>query len=177
PGRAQRSAHSPPADPDDVVRLYFRPAAAVDRHGCRRRGATPDRHGHHRRHDLLDWVRHLPRPRPLRAGRAAIPPREGDALGDGTAAEGRAPPTGASAHDRAHGRRKLMTSRSLGALIVGVALLTGCASLRNKLLHGVGPDYQRPSVMPPEEFRGLLGPPEAASLADLPWWGVFGDPV
>jgi len=70
-----------------------------------------------------------------------------------------------------------MTSRSLGALIVGVALLTGCASLRNKLLHGVGPDYQRPSVMPPEEFRGMLGPPEAASLADLPWWGVFGDPV
>lgn len=65
----------------------------------------------------------------------------------------------------------------LGALVVGVALLTGCATLRDKLLHGVGPDYKRPSVTPPEEYRGMLGPPEAASLADLPWWGVFGDPV
>jgi outer membrane protein, multidrug efflux system len=70
-----------------------------------------------------------------------------------------------------------MPSRTLGALVVGVALLTGCAALRDKLLHGVGPDYKRPSVTPPEEYRGMLGPPEAASLADLPWWGVFGDPV
>jgi multidrug efflux system outer membrane protein len=65
----------------------------------------------------------------------------------------------------------------LCALVVGAALLTGCATLRNKLLHGVGPDYERPPVVTPPEYRGMLGPPDAASLADLPWWDLFGDPV
>ena len=65
----------------------------------------------------------------------------------------------------------------LGALVVGVALLTGCATLRNKLLHGVGPDYERPPVVTPPQYRGFLGPPDAASLAELPWWSLFGDPV
>ena len=30
---------------------------------------------------------------------------------------------------------------------------------------------------PPEKFRGQVTPVEAASLADLPWWEVFGDPT
>jgi len=43
----------------------------------------------------------------------------------------------------------------------------------------VGPDYKRPASTIPAEFRGLgsenpIGP---ASIADLPWWQVFGDPV
>lgn len=46
------------------------------------------------------------------------------------------------------------------------AFLTACA---------VGPDYARPSLTPPKTFRGELTAPEAASLADLPWWEVFGD--
>jgi outer membrane protein, multidrug efflux system len=70
-----------------------------------------------------------------------------------------------------------MRSTRVGTLVVGAALLAGCASLRNKVLHGVGPDYKRPSVSSPQAYRGMLGSPDAASLADLPWWGVFGDPV
>jgi multidrug efflux system outer membrane protein len=45
-------------------------------------------------------------------------------------------------------------------------LLAGCA---------IGPDYARPALTPPETFRGQVTPVEAASLADLPWWDVFGD--
>jgi len=55
--------------------------------------------------------------------------------------------------------------RAAVALLIA-ALATGCA---------VGPDYARPALAPPEEFRGQVTPVEAASLADLPWWEVFGD--
>ena len=41
----------------------------------------------------------------------------------------------------------------------------------------VGPDYERPAVQTPDDFRGHIGPAEAASFADLPWWEVFGDPA
>jgi multidrug efflux system outer membrane protein len=56
---------------------------------------------------------------------------------------------------------------ALGLLALAVA---GCT---------VGPDYKRPGSTAPAEFRGLgpdnpVGP---ASLAELPWWEVFGDPV
>jgi multidrug efflux system outer membrane protein len=51
------------------------------------------------------------------------------------------------------------------AILVGSA---GCA---------VGPDYRRPEVNAPAAFRSEAGPREAASLADLPWWEVFDDPV
>jgi outer membrane protein, multidrug efflux system len=50
-------------------------------------------------------------------------------------------------------------------IVIGV-LFAGCA---------VGPDYTRPTVTAPEKFRGQVTPVEAASLADLPWWDVFGD--
>jgi outer membrane protein, multidrug efflux system len=39
----------------------------------------------------------------------------------------------------------------------------------------VGPEYQRPVVTPPTQFRSQIGPAEASSLADLPWWQVFND--
>jgi multidrug efflux system outer membrane protein len=39
----------------------------------------------------------------------------------------------------------------------------------------VGPNYKRPTVNAPEQFRSALTPAEQASLADLPWWGVFKD--
>ena len=39
----------------------------------------------------------------------------------------------------------------------------------------VGPDYVRPETPAPPEFRGQIGPAEATSLADLPWWEVFED--
>lgn len=45
------------------------------------------------------------------------------------------------------------------------------------LLHGcaVGPNYQRPKVNAPVEFRGAEGAAEQTSIADLPWWEVFKD--
>jgi outer membrane protein, multidrug efflux system len=48
-------------------------------------------------------------------------------------------------------------------------LLAGCT---------VGPNYQRPKVAVPENFRAPspLPEPEAASLADLKWFEVFRDP-
>ena len=58
-------------------------------------------------------------------------------------------------------------SRTGLACVMG-ALLAGCA---------IGPDYARPAVTSPEQFRGQVTPVEAASLADLPWWEVFGDPT
>jgi outer membrane protein, multidrug efflux system len=60
-----------------------------------------------------------------------------------------------------------VTTRQLVAAGVLVAL-TGCA---------IGPDYQRPVDLPaPVEFRGVLSPQQAESIADLPWAEVFNDP-
>jgi len=41
----------------------------------------------------------------------------------------------------------------------------------------LGPDYTRPTVAIPDNFRGLQGPSTPESLADVPWWEVFKDPV
>lgn len=51
-----------------------------------------------------------------------------------------------------------------------VAILTfaGCA---------VGPNYKRPAVNAPTGFRGATTDVSTNSLADLPWWSVFKDPV
>ena len=51
----------------------------------------------------------------------------------------------------------------LAALVV----LAGCA---------VGPNYQRPAVNAPAQFRFAEGA-DTNSLADLPWWQVFEDPT
>jgi outer membrane protein, multidrug efflux system len=61
-------------------------------------------------------------------------------------------------------RRK--SGRPTLVAMVMATLVTGCA---------VGPDYARPALTPPEKFRGQVTSVEAASLADLPWWEVFGD--
>jgi outer membrane protein, multidrug efflux system len=44
-------------------------------------------------------------------------------------------------------------------------LLPGCL---------VGPNYRRPSVNAPTDFRGA-GAPQQDSIADLPWWEIFKD--
>jgi len=54
-----------------------------------------------------------------------------------------------------------------GLATVLLLLLGGCL---------VGPKYQRPVVTSPPVSRGQVSP-EAASLADLPWWEVFRDPA
>jgi multidrug efflux system outer membrane protein len=51
-------------------------------------------------------------------------------------------------------------------LIVAVALLAGCA---------VGPNYRRPAVNVPENYR-FAESATTNSLAELPWWQVFKDP-
>lgn len=63
-----------------------------------------------------------------------------------------------------------MTRTASGLIASGVAalaLLGGCA---------IGPDYKRPVVADPQTFRGVATA-EAASLADLPWWEAFQDPI
>ena len=51
---------------------------------------------------------------------------------------------------------------------VVVLTLAGCA---------VGPNYQRPAVNAPAGFRDATNHISTNSFADLPWWGVFKDPV
>ena len=45
-------------------------------------------------------------------------------------------------------------------------LMTGCM---------VGPDYKKPDVPVPNDFRAQITPVDATSFADLPWWSVFND--
>jgi outer membrane protein, multidrug efflux system len=54
---------------------------------------------------------------------------------------------------------------SLGISALLLALLAGCA---------VGPNYKRPGANVPPAFRGAAA--QTNSLAELPWWEVFGDP-
>jgi len=56
----------------------------------------------------------------------------------------------------------LSARRTLGVALAAAAL--GCA---------IGPDYQRPGLPTPLAFRDQ--PEAATSIADLPWWEVFGD--
>jgi multidrug efflux system outer membrane protein len=57
-----------------------------------------------------------------------------------------------------------------GALAALLVLFSACK---------MGPNYQRPAVAVPANYRDLSGsqqmPPQAASYADLPWWQVFQD--
>ncbi|MGH7810274.1 MAG: TolC family protein, partial [Candidatus Binatia bacterium] len=64
------------------------------------------------------------------------------------------------------GFRFRVSGAVVGAVIV--FLLTGCT---------LGPDYLRPNVLIPDNHRGVVGAPAAESLADLPWWELFKDPV
>src|ERR1700751_3474385 len=63
-------------------------------------------------------------------------------------------------------RAKSFSSLSLFLGCAFSLLLAGCA---------VGPNYQRPKVNAPAEFRGAEGASQQASIADLPWWDVFKD--
>jgi multidrug efflux system outer membrane protein len=40
----------------------------------------------------------------------------------------------------------------------------------------VGPNYQKPAVTVPDQFRAQAGAADATSIADMPWWAVFNDP-
>jgi len=56
---------------------------------------------------------------------------------------------------------------SVTAVLLGAILLGGCA---------IGPNYKRPCINVPAQFRGQTNK-SPASFADLPWWKVFKDPT
>src|SRR5262245_5260392 len=62
-------------------------------------------------------------------------------------------------------RQRCRSSQSLrGALLAGVGsalLLAGCA---------IGPNYKRPAVDSPANFRNAPAEPATNSLADMQWW-------
>ena len=62
-----------------------------------------------------------------------------------------------------------MNARSPWVAVFGAAAIAaGCV---------VGPNYKRPPVALPGQFYGEQAAAEARSLADVPWWDLFQDPV
>jgi outer membrane protein, multidrug efflux system len=39
----------------------------------------------------------------------------------------------------------------------------------------VGPDYRRPAVQTPTDFRGAIAPAAEPAFGGLPWWQLFPD--
>ncbi len=54
----------------------------------------------------------------------------------------------------------------MACVLAMATAFSGCA---------VGPNYRRPTVNVPTDFRSAEGQAQQASLADLPWWEVFKD--
>jgi outer membrane protein, multidrug efflux system len=52
-----------------------------------------------------------------------------------------------------------------------------CSAVLSLAACAVGPKYQRPVVNSPVAFRGATNNASTDSLADLPWWAVFKDPM
>jgi len=65
-------------------------------------------------------------------------------------------------------RQEGITNMALRIALGLFLLFTGCT---------LGPDYQRPPITTPDNYRGVQGAPVAESLADIPWWEVFKDTV
>jgi multidrug efflux system outer membrane protein len=62
--------------------------------------------------------------------------------------------------------RRLSFRALAGAMTVSAAL-AGCT---------VGPNYERPQMPTPDQFRFVDGPAQAQTLADTPWFDVFQEP-
>ena len=64
-------------------------------------------------------------------------------------------------------------TRAWRHVVSGAFLLTLCSC-------ALGPNYQRPVIQTPSAYRSETpesAPDNATSVADLPWWQVFQDPV
>jgi outer membrane protein, multidrug efflux system len=76
---------------------------------------------------------------------------------------------------------RLFIARALAAVLASTLILGCSATSEPKGIWAklwkleVGPDYQRPAITQADQFRSEVGPTEAQSLADLPWWQVFDD--
>src|SRR4051812_16088996 len=59
------------------------------------------------------------------------------------------------------------------------AVLSSVIAAASSILIGcsIGPNYARPQLPTPQQFRFVEGVEQAASLADLPWFEVFQDPT
>ncbi len=64
--------------------------------------------------------------------------------------------------------RVAAVSRAMVTIALG-SLVSACAK--------VGPDYERPVMPTPPQYRFVDGPAQAQLLADSPWWQVFDDPA
>ena len=64
-------------------------------------------------------------------------------------------------------RLGLLRRSSLVAFALVAALASGCA---------VGPNYSRPEMPAPPQYRFVEGPAEAETIADVPWWSITKDP-
>ena len=64
--------------------------------------------------------------------------------------------------------RVAVLRRAVLSLAIG-SLTAGCAA--------VGPNYERPKMPIPAQYRFVEGAAQAQSLADLPWFQVFDDPA
>ena len=63
---------------------------------------------------------------------------------------------------------------------VGISRLVGTFAFLSLVLEGcaaMGPNYSRPPVPNPQQYRFAEGVTQAQSLADLPWFQVFDDPA
>ena len=158
---AQGRQTSPETDSDDGVCLHPRRRAAA--HGRGRRGRGPQGHGRGRvlRNADRDDPRRLPRADALRSRR-----------------EDHRRPQGAQAgHDSGTGRgaspwQPLTCRRS-----AGLAVRWSSARQRSSPAARVGPNYKRPEMPAPAQYRFAEGPAQAESMADLKWWQVFDDPA
>jgi len=65
--------------------------------------------------------------------------------------------------------RAVCISRVVATFAIFSLGLGGCAAM--------GPNYSRPPVPNPQQYRFAEGVTQAQSLADLPWWQVFDDPT
>jgi multidrug efflux system outer membrane protein len=59
--------------------------------------------------------------------------------------------------------------RAFGVPLLASTMVAGCVK--------VGPDYVRPEVPTPPQYRFVDGPAQAETLADVGWWLVFQDPT
>jgi hypothetical protein len=158
-GRGFQAA--PPADPDDIVCIHPRLRAVDAGHGVRSSVAEHDGHRCRVWHDDRHGDRSLHHSGPVFVQRfSEMGKRQARGSGHGRRGQGRS----ALMKPRDDMRR----AARLGVL---VAFLTGCA---------VGPDYERPAVDAPAQYRTAESEQAAfdptRNLAALGWWEVFDDP-
>src|SRR5262249_2107434 len=182
-GPARRAGVGPaalPAHLDDRLRLHSR-RRATDA-GQRSGRGRPERHGHGRVLGNADRhrARCLPHSRKLRVrgepGQAAhADPATREQAGGARARTGRA----ARVTRRSLRSTALLLATLPWSALIAVALLVMAFLLATLLLAGctVGPDYRRPKVAVPPDFRGQAPDTtrEAESIGDIAWWKIFQD--